>query len=127
MYHKLHPIKFSQDTIPVFCNLEGRINPFWNQTQTVIPRMKPLQLKYSMQEQKYQWVTMVREEHGWERIYLASNSNAFISGNRSVTEAKGRRHYHNKAFVACWLFTSKTKKRGKAKGGLICLLKDPNS
>jgi len=46
---------------------------------------------------------------------------------RRVTEAKGRRHYHNKAFVACWLFTRKTKKRGKKKGGLIYLLKDPNS
>lgn len=70
-----------------------------------------------------QWAIMIREEHGWERIYLASNSNTLISGNRSVTEAKGRRRYHNKAFVACWLFTSKTKQRGKEKGGLICLLK----
>jgi len=30
-----------------------------------------------------------------------------------VTQAKGRGHYHNKAFVACWLFTNETKKRGK--------------
>lgn len=88
--------------------------------------MKQLKLKCAIQEQKYQWVTMIREEHGWERMYLASNSNALISGNKSVTEVKGRRHYHNKAFVACWLFT-RQKKRGKEKGGLFCLLKDTNS
>lgn len=66
---------------------------------------------------------MIREEHGWERIYLASNSNVLISGNRSVTEAKGRRHYHNKAFVACWLFTSKTKKEGEGEKGAYLFTK----
>lgn len=70
---------------------------------------------------------MIREEHGWDRMYLASNSNALISGNKSVREAKGGKHYHNKAFAACWLFASKTKKRGKEKGGLMCLLRDLNS
>lgn len=36
-----------------------------------------------------------------------------VSGNASVTQAKGQEHYHNKAFVACWLLKNETKKRGK--------------